>query len=299
MKNKKILIIAAGASVIILAVICLLCFTCVFGNHRWKEATCTEPRTCERCGKTEGEPLGHIITEETCTEPSVCTRCGEVFAEALGHDWQGQNYQEGAVCARCGAEGDGPLSADFETYGLDTLCDVIPEEGYSYTTSCWYDENYTTTGTVTYYGYERFTGREGFEDLDGYEWMQISVDLDFADENAWAYGMLWDIRNEDYYNVRLYDDTITLSSDTQDGSKEYSFTVNYYGTDYADCLKKSVCEKSGWSGHAYQVTYHLYYRVPAGYDGILIGAVDTSLAEDHCYVYDLAEGAVTHFFRMQ
>ena len=32
-------------------------------KHEWKDATCTEPKTCTKCGKTEGEPTGHLHTE--------------------------------------------------------------------------------------------------------------------------------------------------------------------------------------------------------------------------------------------
>ena len=48
----------------------------LFG-HSWKEATCTEPRTCEVCGETEGEPLGHDWGPLTEAGERVCSRCGE------------------------------------------------------------------------------------------------------------------------------------------------------------------------------------------------------------------------------
>lgn len=43
---------------------------CAEGEHVWKDATCTEPKTCEVCGLTEGEPLGHDFVD------NICTRCG-------------------------------------------------------------------------------------------------------------------------------------------------------------------------------------------------------------------------------
>ena len=42
------------------------------GKHTWEEATCTEPKTCSVCGKTEGEALGHSMDAAT----STCTICG-------------------------------------------------------------------------------------------------------------------------------------------------------------------------------------------------------------------------------
>ena len=60
-------------------------------EHVWKEATCTEPRTCTECGETEGEPLGHKWAEATCTEPRTCSVCGKTEGKASGHvveEWE-------------------------------------------------------------------------------------------------------------------------------------------------------------------------------------------------------------------
>ncbi len=57
-EKKKALIISA-------VVTCLLTGCCM--SHEWKEATCTEPKTCTKCDKTEGEALGHTWVEATCT----------------------------------------------------------------------------------------------------------------------------------------------------------------------------------------------------------------------------------------
>ncbi len=40
-------------------------------DHKFKEATCTEPEICTVCGKIRGEPLGHT------TRAGTCTRCNE------------------------------------------------------------------------------------------------------------------------------------------------------------------------------------------------------------------------------
>ena len=79
-------------------------------EHDWVDANCTTPKTCSKCGATEGEALGHdweIISEEeaTCTADGSttyeCAACGEDKVEAtpaLPHD-----YVDG-VCSVCGAE---------------------------------------------------------------------------------------------------------------------------------------------------------------------------------------------------
>jgi transcription elongation factor Elf1 len=68
-------------------------------GHKWLEATCTKPKTCDVCGATEGIALDHDYkTEEvqpTCTEKGgkkhTCTRCGEEnmtdAVDALGHQY--------------------------------------------------------------------------------------------------------------------------------------------------------------------------------------------------------------------
>ncbi len=73
----------------------------LFG-HTWKEATCTEPRTCEVCGETRGKPLGHDWEDADCTEPRTCSRCGETKGKPLGHDWGEWDDDGKRACSRCG-----------------------------------------------------------------------------------------------------------------------------------------------------------------------------------------------------
>ncbi len=63
-------------------------------GHDWKAADCTTPKTCQRCGITEGTALGHEYTVKVedsehlraaatkCTEYNTywyeCTRCGDI-----------------------------------------------------------------------------------------------------------------------------------------------------------------------------------------------------------------------------
>lgn len=52
-------------------------------GHDWKDATCTEPKTCARCGVTEGKALGHDWKEATAAEPKTCTRCGTTEGDSI------------------------------------------------------------------------------------------------------------------------------------------------------------------------------------------------------------------------
>ena len=36
-------------------------------SHAWKDATCTAPKTCSKCGATEGSAAGHTYAEGACT----------------------------------------------------------------------------------------------------------------------------------------------------------------------------------------------------------------------------------------
>lgn len=86
-------------TVMVLAV----CACALFHQHTWKDATCTEPKTCTGCGETEGEALGHTWIEATCTEPKTCSACGATEGEALGHTWADATCTEPKTCTVCGA----------------------------------------------------------------------------------------------------------------------------------------------------------------------------------------------------
>ena len=90
---------------------------CIF-SHQWEEATCTTPKTCAKCGKTEGDPLGHEWVDATCTEPKTCSVCGETEGDPLGHKWADATCTEPKTCSVCGeTEGD-PLGHEW----IDATC---------------------------------------------------------------------------------------------------------------------------------------------------------------------------------
>lgn len=79
-------------------------------GHYYVAATCEEAEHCLHCGKTKGEPLGHILKgTASCTGRDQCSRCnGRVDGTELGHA-----YQRGK-CIRCGE-----IEAGYvETYHL-------------------------------------------------------------------------------------------------------------------------------------------------------------------------------------
>ena len=85
--RKRTIAVIAAISIVIIA-ICVFALT--YCPHEWTDANCTSPKTCQKCGKTEGEPLGdegHIWESATCTKPKTCSVCGKTEGTALGHKW--------------------------------------------------------------------------------------------------------------------------------------------------------------------------------------------------------------------
>ncbi len=80
-----------------------LCLGCglIDGAHQWKDATCTAPKTCEVCDKTEGKAAGHTGGTATCTEKAICTVCNEPYGELLDHT----EVDIDEVPATCGENG--------------------------------------------------------------------------------------------------------------------------------------------------------------------------------------------------
>ena len=121
-----------------LALLCVLC-GCACKHPEWKDATCTEPKTCSACGATEGEALGHAWIDAACTEPKTCSVCGATEGEALGHAWIDATCTEPKTCSVCGlTEGEalGHVWGE-ESFFHAAVCEICGESqgaapGYRY-----------------------------------------------------------------------------------------------------------------------------------------------------------------------
>lgn len=112
-----------------------LCVTLLAGcgcRHEWLAATCTNPKTCELCGLTEGEAKGHIWEEATCTVPKKCSVCHTTEGEALSHNWEEATTEAPKTCTNCQATEGSALQTDprFTTAATKHLhgiwtCDVV------------------------------------------------------------------------------------------------------------------------------------------------------------------------------
>lgn len=134
--NKKRAAIAAAVAVVIIFSLPML-FPQLFCSHKlWANATCTSPRVCKSCGKTEGEPLGHEWEEATCTTPKTCQRCGETKGEPLGHqpdswtkevDYVDATSKEIRECERCGEVVDTRNEKEITSFLGDGKFSISPE----------------------------------------------------------------------------------------------------------------------------------------------------------------------------
>lgn len=296
--KRTILWIGVGVAAAAIAVlITLLLTTCVFENHRYAEATCTEPEICSRCGKHLGEPLGHEYLPATCTEPEICARCGERHGEPLGHEYLPATCTEPETCSRCGHTQGEPLGHLFTeaTYQNAATClrcgyvegdSIVPDcEGmplnlmdvgtpYPYTTASYEDHDVDVTGTVEIVDHRVISGDETFPAREGYEWHVVTVRLVFSGEDAQQNGMQSAMTYGDYYRTDAEVGT------TVDENGLRPFVVEYYGTRVQCWQKTCEDEEGGWFGHELRYTWKEGVLVPCGYDGTLLIFYHYRLAKD-------------------
>lgn len=96
---------------ILVLMLCVLFAACGH-EHIWKEATCTEPKTCTECGAVEGEANGHIWNEADCITPKTCSVCGETDGKALGHNVESWTILEDSTCTTEGKQSGKCLICD-------------------------------------------------------------------------------------------------------------------------------------------------------------------------------------------
>ena len=125
MRTKIILSILVGIVVVSLVLLTSCC------KHEWKDATCTEPATCAKCGISRGYGLGHkygegkTLKEPTCTETGVreltCTVCGEKRTTEIpvrDHKWVFVNEERTATCTEKGKKNYKCLICNATSYKM-------------------------------------------------------------------------------------------------------------------------------------------------------------------------------------
>lgn len=67
-------------------------------EHEWQASTCLAPRTCIRCGETQGKVRAHDWGSTACNAPEPCTVCGTMEGMELTHEWR----EDCKICIHCG-----------------------------------------------------------------------------------------------------------------------------------------------------------------------------------------------------
>lgn len=121
-------------SVLLLALICIAMVMCISScsksktpddvnktektgsecSHTYSPATCTSPKTCSKCGNTEGSKLPHSWSSPSCGEYPKCTQCGIKAEHVVEHDWREATCTEPKTCEKCGATSGEPLGHDYD-----------------------------------------------------------------------------------------------------------------------------------------------------------------------------------------
>ena len=131
-------------------------------GHDWKDATCTVPKTCDRCGTTDGIALGHDYATTwssdatnhwhacsrcgdkkdnaahvssgpaTATTPETCTVCGYEIAPATGGGGGGggSSVSTYAITVKDAKNGDVSANRKSASKGTTVTLTVTPDKGY-------------------------------------------------------------------------------------------------------------------------------------------------------------------------
>ena len=214
--------------------------------HKWIEADYDNPKICETCGETDGEPLvhNHVLKEANYQEPQICTECGDT--EGL------------------------PLPAGFEESGY--TINMTVGESYPYKTITWEDHSVNTIGEVSFTDFRVFDSEEGREAKDGYEYQAVIMHLTYADDNAYRGGTATRAFDTDYY---LFDASRISSGNIEDlpesdipGLRVRDEPVNFYGIDYEHYISVEAIQ-SEWLGRTYVLVLEIVFLGPVGYDGYM------------------------------
>ena len=149
-------------------------------EHKWVEATCVEPRMCEKCDETEGEPLGHSWIPATCVDAQICSVCSEAGEGAIGHNWVDATCTDPRICLTCketdgDAKGHTWIEASYKTPKTCQICGETDGEPLKpdpvYLVDMEYSDKYGKLWTwseyvLNYYTHTNPNDRNAYMDMD-------------------------------------------------------------------------------------------------------------------------------------
>ena len=109
-------------------------------SHNWKDATCTAPKTCSKCGATEGNATGHSWKDATCTAPKTCSKCSATEGNAAGHSWKDATCTATKTCSKCGAT-EGSAKGHSYSNGACSVCGTADPNYNPLTDGAWLNKD--------------------------------------------------------------------------------------------------------------------------------------------------------------
>ena len=226
----------------------------LFCSHEWVEANCQSPKTCSICGKTKGKTVDHVFSEASHQNPPTCFTCGLTNGEKL--------------------------PAEMEVHGITEFMEL--GQTYDYTTLTKYSHGeQATVGKLEVVSYDIVESTDKYPAKEGYEWRIVTMKAVFSDKKARGYGISPSYCHEDYYNIKLHDDT-SWSDD------EYGYHTVLYNNKEYEIFYDFTDEWSGWKNHKNTYTCTFASCVPIGYDGVVVGPINDGVEyPEGGYIYDI------------
>lgn len=225
-------------------------------GHLWVEATCAAPRTCSRCGITEGTALEHIPTEADYWNPSVCELCGEELGPVLTPGFEKLGYSSMKLCH----EYQYCRASNYEVGTLSIVSYDVVDGGVTWDASWYTNDTYELT------------------EKEGYEWRCVKIRLQFTNARKMV-GLKWTVLPTYYYDATSEDNDLSEARGMPETIRHnemwtYEETVNFMGEEY-ECECVGALGSSGWFNTDYMGSDMIYdlsfaIHVPVGYDGFVL-----------------------------
>jgi len=142
---------------------------------------------------------------------------------------------------------------------------------------------------------------EGYQEVEGYEWIVGRILMTFSDANARSHGIWNWYGNLDYYSFdpdgKVYDYADLPESGIMGNLGIGGSKLNYYGDDY-EYYVKWIMVQNEWIGRTFHLMYEFIYLVPKGYDGIVVYISDSFNYSDGMSIKE-AFDQDTLFFRLR
>lgn len=132
-KSNKAWGISLGIACSLLCLFFTVPFPC---SHIWLDATCTNPQTCQECGKERGELLSHDYIDATCTKPQTCRNCAHEQGVPAEHTWGEATCTTPATCLQCDATTGNALGHDVQG-NVCSRCNASTCELIGHTAGTW------------------------------------------------------------------------------------------------------------------------------------------------------------------